>query len=308
MSTDAGHCCYRLQFANDQGVLIVGSCGARRWVNKLSSIMRMKPAAAESCGLPKVIFTQRPSHKAGFEDPAFGLDNGIKLHLPMSGWQVRYLSLIRVWSHDNTPDLIVELEGQQTHKLEIIRMWLARFPIYEQVQETGGLPFHAALIEWNRLGVLLAASGGTGKSTCCLRLPPPWHVLCDDETLIVRDHQARYLAHPFPTWSDYLFRRSKRTWNVQRHVPLYAIFFLEQAEADDIIPIGQGQATVLISQSTTEVCCRSWENLDRRVIRALRKKLFDNACQLARTIPAFILHVSRFGTFWDEIEMVLINL
>jgi SynChlorMet cassette protein ScmC len=171
--------------------------------------------------------------------------------------------------------------------------------------DLGGLPLHAALVERNGMGILLAGHGGAGKSTCCQRLPSSWHALCDDETLVVINEEKQYFAHPFPTWSDYLWKRSERTWNVQKYVPLSAIFLLEQSETDEAIRIGQGQGATFINTLATDVCRRNWRNLDRKEERAQRKQLFQNACELARAVPAFKLRFSLNGRFWEKIEEVL---
>ena len=169
----------------------------------------------------------------------------------------------------------------------------------------GGLPFHAGLVELDGLGVLLAASGDKGKSTCCRRLPDYWKPLCDDEALVVLDKQKKYRVHPFPTWSDYLWNRSKKTWKVQYSVPLSGVFFLEQSEADEVVPVGEGQATVLLSESAMQICQKFWKSLDREDQRLFRKELFNNACEMAKQIPAYLLRVSRNGRFWEKIEQVL---
>ena len=163
--------------------------------------------------------------------------------LPREGWKFYVLKSLHLLSNRNVPDVICKIGDEDGFEMDIIRMCQSLHPIYQGVQASGGLPFHAGLVEWNSHGVLLAAPGNTEKSTCCSRLPHPWHALCDDEALIVHDeHKKRYLAHPFPTWSDYIFQRSERTWDVQRHVPLSAIFFLEQSETDEVVRIGEGQA------------------------------------------------------------------
>ena len=167
------------------------------------------------------------------------------------------------------------------------------------------MPFHAALVQHSGVGILLAASGNTGKSTCCRRLRSPWQTLCDDEALIVRDDQQRYMAHPFPTWSNYLWRRSRQTWNVEKHVPLLAIFFLEQGEADAVYTMGGGQAAVSVTQSALQAYPPNWRELDVYERRAFRKKLFENACELVKSVPTYKLRVSLTGRFWDEIEAVL---
>ena len=184
-------------------------------------------------------------------------------------------------------------------------MLLALYPILERVQDSGGLALHAAVVERQGIGILLAASANTGKSTCCSRLSSPWRPLCDDEALVVQDDKKQYQVHPLPTWSDYFMKRSEQTWNIESHVPLAAIFFLEQAEIDDVVPMGRGQAAVYIAQSAMQVSEPNLSNVDRAEVRAFRKKLFDNSCDLARVIPAFKLQVSLNGRFWEKIEQVV---
>jgi SynChlorMet cassette protein ScmC len=184
-------------------------------------------------------------------------------------------------------------------------MRFSLYPIYQQVQDSGGLPLHAGLVEHNGKGVLLAGPKNAGKSTCCGRLPKPWYPLCDEETLIVKVNQERYLAHPFPTWSEYLAKRSEQTWNVHSHVPISSIFFLEQAGFDEAIPLGQGEASVFINQLATQVCCRYWNNLGHEDLRTRKTKLFENVTELAEAVPAFRLRVSLKGRFWEEMEKVL---
>ena len=59
--------------------------------------------------------------------------------------------------------------------------------IAHEVQKRGGVLVHGGLAELHGQGVILAAPGGTGKTTASTRLPAPWHSLCDDTALICRD-------------------------------------------------------------------------------------------------------------------------
>jgi SynChlorMet cassette protein ScmC len=295
---------YGVHLANGQTWYLIAAKALSSWVEKLASIVELK--ICEPNGHPKLIFIRRESNREGRGEPTGSLDQNVLEDLPRNGWTAQNLGALLVWSHNEVPDAICEFGYEDHHNLDIIRMEVTLYPIYQRAQDSGGLPFHAALVGRNGIGVLLAAPGNGGKSTCCRRLPPPWHVLCDDETLIVREHQKQYSAHPFPTWSDYLWRGSERTWNVQRHLPLSAIFFLEQAETDQAVPVGQGQAATYINQLAAEVCHRNWRNLGREKEMSLKRKLFDNACELARAVPAFQLRVSQNGQFWEEMERVLV--
>jgi SynChlorMet cassette protein ScmC len=184
-------------------------------------------------------------------------------------------------------------------------MYRAFYPIHQRAIEAGGLPFHAGLVEYKGRGLLLAGPGGIGKSTCCRRLPFAWRALCDDETLIVLHKQKGYFAHPFPTWSLHLLGRSEKTWNIQEHLPLDAIFFLEQAKMDEVSPIKSARAAILINQTANAICMRYERVLNLQEKRAQRKKIFVNACALAKSVPCFILRISLKGEFWKKIERVL---
>ena len=189
--------------------------------------------------------------------------------------------------------------------LEFVSMWNALFPIYQQSIRQGGLPIHAALVEKNGAGVLLAAPGDTGKSTCCRRLPDDWKPLCDDETLVVLDKGKRFRGHPFPTWSDYVMRGSNRTWDVQYSVPLGGIFFLEQSETEETMNLGQGEAAAFVYESVNQACEKYWRRGNTAFQRIFRQELFNNACGFAKRIPAFRLRVSLNGRFWEKIEQAL---
>ncbi|NIM89674.1 MAG: SynChlorMet cassette protein ScmC [Candidatus Aminicenantes bacterium] len=293
---------YSLRLANGQRWHIMASDETKPFIDKLTSIMELR--TCEPNGYPKLIFIQG---ELGVEltPPTCSSNVDILEGLPRDGWNVLNLGALKLWSHCDRPDVICEIRTEKNHDLDIIRMWLSLHPIYRRAQNSGGLPMHAALVVRNGKGVLLAAPGETGKSTCCRRLPPPWQALCDDETLIVRVEQNSYAVHPFPTWSEHLLGHSKRTWNVQRKLPLNAIFFLEKSEADVAIPMGQGEAAISIYQSATNICQRSWKNLSQKEERMLKKELFDNACEISSTVSAFKLKVSLKGRFWEEIENVL---
>jgi SynChlorMet cassette protein ScmC len=228
------------------------------------------------------------------------------LDLPRPGWKAHDLEFVRFWSHNDVEDLICEMKHEGgDYQQRVLSMRFSLYPIYQQVQNWGGLSLHAGLVEHNGRGVLLAGPKNFGKTTCCNRLPKDWYPLCDEETLIVKADQERYLAHPLPTWSAHLAKRSEQTWNVHCHVPISSIFFLEQAGSDEAIPLGRGEASVFINQLATQVCCRYWNNLGHEDLRIRKIKLFENVTGLAEVVPAFRLRVSLKGRFWEEMEKVL---
>ena len=279
---------YNLTFADGQAWDILSSEETLPLLRKLASIMELK--SCKPSGSPKIILAKEGTLKAKLK----------------TDWKMRDLGLVKLWSNKKTLDVICENKCEHDDPaLDYIKIYLSLYPVYKRAQDEGGIPLHAALVEKNGNAVLLAAPGETGKSTCCRRIPDEWKALSDDETLVVRDKGGKYFAYPFPTWSDYIHHNSAKTWNVQQHVPLSAIFFLEQSPRDEAIPIGRGKATILINQSATNVLQRGWRNLDRSEETAFRMKLFENSCALAKEIPSFMLKVSMTGRFWDEMEKVL---
>jgi len=294
---------YRLQLADGQGWEIVAAQGAEPWVDKLASIMRLPCAASD--GHPKLVFTRKSLDRDWWRDPVSRLAPAVAKSLPEKGWIAHDLTSLHFWAHDEVPDVVCEMGDEQDHDLDIVRMWLALAPIYNRTLELGGLPLHAGLVEKKGRAVLLAAPGGTGKSTCCARIPAPWRALCDDLTLMVLDATGQHQVHPFPTWSNYLWKVSENTWDVHQHFPLSALFFLEQGESDQATSIGQGKASVLITESAEQVCQTAWRNLMPGEERYLKERLFQNACALAKVVPAFKLSVTLHGRFWEEIDKAL---
>ncbi len=295
---------YCIRLANGQGWHITASVELSSWIGKLASIMELK--ACDQKGYPKLICIQSKADREWQEVPIYYLDSDIQENLPRSGWRAHKYPAIKIWSHRDVPHVICEIGHEESYELSIFRMMVILYAIFERALCSGGLPFHAALVERDGNGVLLAGSGNMGKSTCCHRLPIPWQSLCDDKTLVVRNDQKRYLAHPCPTWSDHIMKRCERTWNIENHIPLAAIFFLVRADIDEVIPMGRGEAAVLITQSSMQVCHPNWKNLNSEDVRKLRQSLFENACELANAIPAFRLRVSLNGRFWERIEEVLL--
>ena len=172
-------------------------------------------------------------------------------------------------------------------------------------QARGGALIHGALAERDGIGVILAAPCGTGKTTASSRFPSPWRSLCDDTTLVVRDLQGKYWAHPWPTWSRFMYEGSCDTWDVQRAVPVKGFFFLAQAAEDRVERIGSGQAVSLLVECVKQTSTFMEPGLLKEEVRTLHLERFDNLCALAKVVPSHMLHISQTGSFWQKIEQVI---
>ena len=274
-----------------------------QWVEELATIMQLENCPSNSS--PKLIF----SKMIGANNTRYG-ENCIE-HWGLctkgpndSGWRNEDHGSIRIWYHNHFPDIICEIKTNDGDG-KYVNMWISLRSIYNKSISSGGLPFHAGLVELDGRGVLLAGPGGTGKSTCCRRLPGYWKALCDDETLVIPDKQGKYWAHPFPTWSNYHMKRGEKTWNVQYAVPLCGVFFLEQSKTDEITSLGEGKTAILMTESAFQVCLDSRKELAAKDRVESRKAFFNSASRIAKEVPAFRLRVSLHGRFWKEIEKVL---
>ncbi len=183
-------------------------------------------------------------------------------------------------------------------------MRFSLLPLYYACVQTGGLPFHAGLIEHSDTAVLLAARSGVGKSTACRRLPVGWRALCDDEALVLQHEQDGYQACPLPTWSA-LIEKGINSWDMDRTGSLKRIFFLDKSDRDFATPLTPMQSATLYTKSADQVFSRYWPAMQPDDKRLLRSRIFSNACCLSRSLPGSVLHLTRYGDFWRIIEDVL---
>ncbi len=170
------------------------------------------------------------------------------------------------------------------------------------VQKRGGVFLHGALAEYRGRGVVLAAPGGTGKTTASNRLPPSWRSLSDDMSLLVRDRAGKIWAQPWPTLSRFLDGGPGGRWNATRAVPLAAVFFLLQAPAERIDSVGPGEGLALLVESSEQASQAMGRRCGPAERRLLRRERFENLAAIARTVPVHLLHLSLNGEFWKEIE------
>lgn len=202
--------------------------------------------------------------------------------------------------------ICVTLPGKDKDNV-VLQLLQVTAAIPRDVQFRGGILIHGALVARNHHGVILAGPGNVGKTTACARLPRPWRTLCDDATLIVRDRQGLYWAHPWPSWSKFMLGGSGGTWDVQKGIPLSMIFFLVQNKKDHTERVSVGQAICLLSQSVEQVSWLLSRRMGKEQTRFMRLQRFNNICELAKVISCYILHFSLTGKFWHEVERIIAN-
>jgi len=294
---------WTLKLSDQLSWSLSASMGTKSWLRRLASIMELKPGPSD--GLPKVHFVLHSE----FGDASGRRDRHLHAseHLNpfVIQWTPQKFGFLQWWTSPLGTEAICELPEVGSIENDIMMMSESLLPLYRQTIAAGGIPMHAALIAYSEQGLIIAAPGGIGKSTCCRRLPPTWNPLCDDETLILPDPSKSFFAHPFPTWSEHLCGGSSRTWNVHSRIPLHAVFFLSQATKDEVVPVSEMEAAIRIYQSAAEVCGRMWCDMDSPAQRGLRTELISNACRLAKAVPVFALHARLTGRFWEHMDRVL---
>ncbi len=294
---------YYLKFANGQAWGFACSESLKQWMKRFATVMRLQEV--DDSLIPRLIITQIESASPG-NSPALR-DDFLGIRIPRSGWNMRDLKLIRLWAHKAVQDVICEMGAESSHELDIVRMCTILEPIMMQAIEAGALPLHAGLVECGGRGALLSGPSGVGKTTACMKIPPPWRAHCDDETVVLKDRSQRFVAHPFPTWSDLAWNDCKKSWGVQEYFPLAAVFFLEQSEEDAVGPVGKVEMAMRLYSASTAILQRMLVRLQIQEVRLMNSKLFDNACALAKEIPGYKLKVSRKGRFWNQMERVILR-
>jgi len=294
-------CKYALELADGSVWVFAATDGVCGWLHELASIMELRPAVEK--GTHQICFSGVGDLEAS--NPPGPIQGE---SVDKNGWRpYRNGGIHRIWRHETIPGVHMEINEEFVAHPEIkyINMWSALREIHRHALRAGGTPMHAALAAHHGRGVLIAAPGETGKSTCCRRLPGYWQALCDDQTLVLRDLDGDFRVHPFPTWSDHLWRESKKSWAVERAVPLSAIFFLEQASIDKVMPLGDPSEAVLsVFGAAKQVWEPFWERMAPEGKVKTSSTLFHNASEIAAAVPCFRLSATLNGEFWREMEKV----
>jgi len=190
---------------------------------------------------------------------------------------------------------------------DIFHLQLMQLSLFfaSDAENKGGLLLHGALIAKNGQGILLAGPGDVGKTTASRRVPEPWVCYSDDSSLLVKDTQNRYYVHPWPSWGSFMHNRPGGTWEVQHFVPLQAIFLLRQSDKDHVESLGKGHAVSLLNQVAEQGWWGLPHGFDKETKKKMRLQRFANICEMIKSIPVYMLHVTLDGAFWEEVDKVL---
>ena len=309
MASSDGFAFFGLRLGSTSWKIAAGT-GLGEWLRQFARILELDEWRTDrelTRGTEMRTLVILPQGHPGLSMPSMALKADGLPDLPLSDWRLTRVHQLRWWRHAQAPADILEIpvDGSDDERFQLISQ--ACFPLYVRLVGRGGFPLHAALIERGGSAVALAAPGGTGKSTCSRRIPPPWRAVADDLTLVIAGGEAPpdVSAHAFPTWSEYLWKRSEPSWKAGTAWPLRAVFFLSRTHEDKVLPLGRGEAAINLSSSAHQILSGLLGSLPQPERRALRLRVFDNACRLAKSLPVYLLEVSLDGEFWREMERVL---
>jgi SynChlorMet cassette protein ScmC len=290
---------YTVRLANGRKWAILPSSATAEWAGELARLMGLSEKGDRADTLLRL---ERIGPAPGGELRPWWIPPA---GYPENGWHVRISPGLELWRHPEVKESIAVLRDDRERATVAMQMRYALYPLYEETVLCGGLPLHAALLEKQGRGILLAGRSGVGKSTASRRIPAPWKPLADDFALVVRDGRGCWHAHPLPTWSAVASGGNAPMGPTCCSVPLAAVFFLIQSENDEVADPGRGAASVMMDEAAMMVL-KSIESSDEPVQRLpMRRRIFENAASLAAAVPCYVLRLSLTGRFWEEIEKAL---
>jgi SynChlorMet cassette protein ScmC len=168
-------------------------------------------------------------------------------------------------------------------------------------------PVHCALLEIYGKGTLVCAPGGTGKSTCAMRLPAPHRALADDCALLISSGND-FIAQALPTWSEIINNPSvinHLRFDCSASVKLSGIFFLEQSTADSAHRLSRSTARSYLNSSFNDQMRWLLNHIAGDTGRELRTKMFHLSELATAELPAYRLCATLNGDFWETIHEAL---
>lgn len=286
---------------------------ALEWLQDFARIMELDQSCRPSEKCQEFVVMDGDSFKAWREGACRPAEPFRGLFPLASSWQFvpQGGAYCVLYDGESSPGvLLLNHRLLEQHEIRIINMSAATRMLFRNEALRGGLPFHAALMELDGEAVLVAAAGSVGKSTCSRRLPRPWKARGDDLALLspvpTGAEGQGYKANVLPTWSEYLWHRSDKTWDTAGSVPVRAIFFLEQGSSDQVESI---HSTLVAANrcfvSAKEAMGSYLHKVDLEERRRVHHSLFKNCFDLAGKVRCFKLTASLTGRFWEKIEDVL---
>ncbi len=155
----------------------------------------------------------------------------------------------------------------------------------------GGILLHAAAASLRHQGFLFLGKSGAGKSTTAkntAKVGIP--VLGEDRVFVLPSKNGEYVLGKAQTYPAQLITHPELI------PPLRGIFLLAQDTNDHLERMTQTQTAKMMFQAFQEHPAGS--ALPPKLLRSI----FQTACQIARQVPGYILHLRNAPDFWNLID------
>lgn len=176
------------------------------------------------------------------------------------------------------------------------------FIIHKDIISKGGMPIHSLFLEYKGNGILLVGRSGVGKTTGYRRIQSPFKALSDDHAFIVKKND-KYRIHPFVTISECSENSLPATRDINYSVPLKMIFFLNKSDKDGISPISKSKAAYEFYNTAILLIQFYYKDFNTNSgLNNFRAAIFNNACDIIKSVPSYRLDASLHGKFWEKIR------
>lgn len=170
----------------------------------------------------------------------------------------------------------------------------------------GGFLVHGVMLAHQQGAVILAGASGGGKTTAARRMPDEsWQKCSDDLTLVVKDTQGNYFAHPWPGVKAY--HQYELCYDTERGIPLQGLFFLVQDAEVQIKPTKPIKAIAMLQRVAEQALELPDPSIDPEGVGELRALRLKNVSDFVRKVPTYELFLNMADPFWQDIEALLFN-
>jgi SynChlorMet cassette protein ScmC len=167
-------------------------------------------------------------------------------------------------------------------------------------------PCHCALVEINGKGAVICAKGDGGKTTSARRIEEAGHKAFADDFALLIKHKGEILCQAMPTWSNLLNGNLNYTADCSKSLPLTAVFFLKHGRTDYVEPVSKLEAVHQLNFALQDLFAgRTVTDMPGNMHQKLRLNIFDFAHSVLEKVPAYNLHATLHGNFWDKMDEVM---
>ncbi len=216
-----------------------------------------------------------------------------------------YLDIFR-WLSEQTEESLLSLDDFKFDDLYDLRLQLNSISRAVAVRNElyGGILLHGIMLEYENKAIILAGESGIGKTTATSRVPDQtWKKHSDDLTLIVRDREGNYFAHPWPGTKAYNYYEI--CYESTKGIPLSAIFFLMPNDEVEIKPLSTLESFALMQEVADQAMALPDPSIDPKGVGEIRKRRLKSIAKLIEKVPNYHLHLNKSDPFWENIERLL---